>query len=304
MNAIETRALTKKYGDKLVVDHCNLAVKKGEVYGFVGHNGAGKSTIMKMIAGLIAPTDGTVLITGKDISGKDVPARIGVLIENPGLYPHMTALDNMMMKALCLGVIEPKKECLRLLDTVGLHNLGKKKAGRFSMGMKQRLGLALALLGSPDILLLDEPLNGLDPEGVREIRNLIIDLNREHGVTVLVSSHALEQLEKMATQYGVIRGGRIIRQFSAQEMEEECREYLHVRTSNSSRTVALLTEHLPKADIRTLDHGLIEIRGERETKRVAHVLNPVSDIEILELYVRNRNTEDYFVELMGGISHV
>lgn len=304
MNAIETRALTKRFGNKLAVDHCDLMVRKGDIYGFVGRNGAGKSTIMKMIAGLTFPTKGTVLISGQETTKGNSSTRIGALIESPGLYSHMTALDNMMMKALCLGVMEPKKECLQLLDAVGLGDVGKKKTVKFSMGMKQRLGLALALLGSPDILLLDEPLNGLDPEGVREIRSLIIKLNQEHGITVLVSSHALEQLEKMATHYGVIRAGHIVRQFSAQQMEEECREYIHLRTSNPSRTLALLNEHIPEAHCYTLEDGLIEIQGEHETKRVAAVINTTANIEVLELYMRSRNTEDYFVELMGGESHV
>ena len=212
MNVIETNGLSKAFGSKMAVDQFDMHVGQGDIYGFVGRNGAGKSTVMRMLAGLVAPTDGEVREFGMQPREASASRRIGALIESPGLYGSMSATDNLMMKALALGLADPKDKVRDLLDLTGLGSVGSKATKNFSMGMKQRLGLALALLGSPDLLLLDEPLNGLDPEGAREIRRLIMRLNDERGITVVVSSHVLEQLGKMATRYGVIREGRMVRE--------------------------------------------------------------------------------------------
>ena len=203
MNVIETNGLSKAFGSKMAVDQFDMHVGQGDIYGCVGRNGAGKSTVMRMLAGLAAPTGGEVRVFGMQPREASASRRIGALIESPGLYGSMSATDNLMMKALALGLADPKDKVRDLLDLTGLGSVGSKATKNFSMGMKQRLGLALALLGSPDLLLLDEPLNGLDPEGAREIRRLIMRLNDERGITVVVSSHVLEQLGKMATRAGI-----------------------------------------------------------------------------------------------------
>lgn len=303
MNLIQTHALTKRYGQRVAVNHFEMQVARGQIYGFVGRNGAGKSTVMKMLSGLVRPTEGEAQVFGKVVGAGQQQAHLGVLIENPGMYLHMSAYDNMMMKALCMGVIAPKEECLRLLSSVGLSEVAKLKAAKYSMGMKQRLGLALALIGSPELLLLDEPLNGLDPEGVRDIRSKIIELNEKQGVTVLISTHVLEQLEKMATCYGIIRDGHLVRQFTAAELEKECQEFIRIRTSNPALTVAHLNEKLPQALCRVMADGAIEMRGEQGTMRLAGFIKEI-DVEVYELAVCACNIEDFFVELMGAESHV
>ena len=232
MLAIETRGLSKAYRGRNVVDGLDMHVARGDIYGFVGRNGAGKSTTMKMICGMIRPTAGEVRLFDRFAAGSSGSAsqkaprseavRIGTLVENPGLYPNMTALENMRCKAMALGLVDSVAEIEQLLCIVGLTAAGKKPAKSYSLGMKQRLGLALAMLGSPDVLLLDEPMNGLDPEGVREMRNLIIRLNEQRGITVVVSSHVLDQLGRMATRYGVINEGRMVGEMTADEVTQAC----------------------------------------------------------------------------------
>lgn len=302
MNIAETHALTKVYGTTYAVNHFDMHVPQGSIYGFVGRNGAGKSTVMKLLAGLAAPSQGEIQLFGGD---QDIQSQrtIGVLIEQAGLYPGKSARENMMMKALCMGVIEPEKACDDLLAFVGLNSVGKKKTKQFSMGMKQRLGLALALLGNPDLLLIDEPLNGLDPEGAREIRRLITQLNSEQGITVVISSHILGQLEKMATHYGIIREGTMVSELTAQEVEAECSHYLLLRTPDPARTVAILQEKSPGLPFQVMPDGSITIQGEIDTTRVAALLQEAS-IPVQELYVYRRDLEDFFVGLMGADSHV
>ena len=247
MNVIETNGLSKAFGSKMAVDQFDMHVGQGDIYGFVGRNGAGKSTVMRMLAGLAAPTDGEVREFGMQPREASASRRIGALIESPGLYGSMSATDNLMMKALALGLADPKDKVRDLLDLTGLGSVGSKATKNFSMGMKQRLGLALALLGSPDLLLLDEPLNGLDPEGAREIRRLIMRLNDERGITVVVSSHVLEQLGKMATRYGVIREGRMVREMSAAEVDQECSDFLQLEAANPSASRACASSPCPTA---------------------------------------------------------
>ena len=226
MDVVETYGLMKTFGGKTAVDHFDMHVNQGDIYGFVGRNGAGKTTVMRMLAGLAEPSGGEVRVFGTSPREAGTSRRIGVLIEAPGLYGTMSAYDNMMLKALALGLVDPKAKVRDLLEFTGLGQVGKKKTKQFSMGMKQRLGLALALLGDPDLLLLDEPLNGLDPEGAREIRRLIMQLNDQRGITVIISSHVLEQLGKMATRYGVIREGHMVRELTAADVDQECSDFL------------------------------------------------------------------------------
>lgn len=315
MLAIETRGLSKAYRGRNVVDGLDMHVARGDIYGFVGRNGAGKSTTMKMICGMIRPTAGEVRLFDRFAAGSSGSAsqkaprseavRIGTLVENPGLYPNMTALENMRCKAMALGLVDSVAEIEQLLCIVGLTAAGKKPAKSYSLGMKQRLGLALAMLGSPDVLLLDEPMNGLDPEGVREMRNLIIRLNEQRGITVVVSSHVLDQLGRIATRYGVIDAGRMVCEMTADEVTQACGDYLVVRTAEPERTLALLAEAYPGIACTVLPDGTLRLRGVSEERAaldatVFGTFLAANNIPVYELRVHERDLEDYFLELMGG----
>ncbi len=317
MHAIETRALTKVYGHKRVVDDLDLTVNVGDIYGFVGKNGAGKSTVMKMVDSLVTPTSGQLLLFGSpldasggteatsDQNGRQAfsgSRRVGSLIESPGLVPGLSAFDNLMAKARALGIVDAKSRCSEILRLVGLEHADKKHAKKFSQGMKQRLGIGMALIGSPDLLLLDEPFNGLDPEGTRAMRTLILRLNQSFGVTVMISSHVLDQLDRMATRYGVIANGRMIRQMTAEEVQEECRESLQIRTSDPARTLAQLEQAFPRARFRAEQDGILRMTGADDAQAVANALHGF-DETILEFNQISRDKEDYFVALMEGGSH-
>ena len=242
MDAIRTSSLTKAYGAKRAVDGVSLTVGAGEIYGFVGRNGAGKSTLMKMLAGLVLPTAGEIEILGERQAPGCTSRRLGALIESPGIHPGLTGLDNVMVRALALGVPRAKAASMEALEIVGLASVAKRRAKTYSLGMKQGLGLAIALVGSPDLLLLDEPFNGLDPQAVREVRTTIMNLARVRSLTVFVSSHVLDQLERMVTCYGIIRDGRLVREMTAAEALEagddgSCANLLEARR-------AFLEEHL------------------------------------------------------------
>ena len=231
MAVIQTRGLSKRYKDKWAVDHLELQVEQGDVYGFIGQNGAGKSTTLKLLCGLASPTEGEITIFDRPLRNTVAHRRIGMLIEQPGLYHDLSARENLSLYATLLGLDDPKRQVDETLKTVGLAPGEKKPVKQYSMGMKQRLGVGIALLGSPDLLLLDEPINGLDPEGIREMRELLLRLNRERGLTILVSSHILGELSKIATRYGIIQQGRMVEQITAEELEQKCADYLHLKTS-------------------------------------------------------------------------
>ena len=299
MNVIETSGLTKAFGGKMAVDQFDMHVGQGDIYGFIGRNGAGKSTVMRMLAGLAEPTGGEMRVFGSSPCEAGASRRIGALIESPGLYGSMSATDNLMMKALALGLADPKDKVRDLLDLTGLGSVGSKATKNFSMGMKQRLGLALALLGSPDLLLLDEPLNGLDPEGAREIRRLIMRLNDERGITVVVSSHVLEQLGKMATRYGVIREGRMVRELTAAEVDQECSDFLQLEAANPALALAVLQERFAGLRFQSMPGGAIRLFGGADAGAVEAALNE-EGIAIRGLYAHRRDLEEFFVEMMGA----
>ena len=231
---VQTNNLTKWYGKHKVVNSVNLSVKKGEIYGLIGRNGAGKTTVLRLISGLAKPTGGNVCLFEKN--GHDTiyaQNRVGVLIENPGVYPNMNAKENIKLKCLAKG-ISSKNYITELLENVGLSAAGKKKVKHFSVGMKQRLGIALALVGSPELVLLDEPINGLDPQGMAEIREMISRLNRERGITFIISSHILGELSKIATSYGIIEKGELKKQILKTELTEDLEEYFFSLTGGVS----------------------------------------------------------------------
>ena len=299
MDVVETYGLMKTFGGKTAVDHFDMHVNQGDINGFVGRNGAGKTTVMRMLAGLAEPSGGEVRVFGTSPREAGTSRRIGVLIEAPGLYGTMSAYDNMMLKALALGLVDPKAKVRDLLEFTGLGQVGKKKTKQFSMGMKQRLGLALALLGDPDLLLLDEPLNGLDPEGAREIRRLIMQLNDQRGITVIISSHVLEQLGKMATRYGVIREGHMVRELTAADVDQECSDFLQVEAANPTLALAVLQERFPNLRFQSMPDASIRVFGAADAGAVGATLNE-QGIAVQGLYAHKRDLEEFFVEIMGA----
>ena len=297
MDVIEAHALTKVYKGKRAVDGLEMRVAKGDIYGFVGKNGAGKSTTMKMACGLVTPTSGEVTVFGGESgAGRGEFSRVGALIESPGVLPAMSAFDNVMAKALALGVVRAREQAAELIELVGLADAGKKRVKGFSLGMRQRLGIALALVGSPDLLLLDEPFNGLDPEATRGLRAALVRLNQERGVTIVISSHVLDQLMRMATRFGVIREGRMVRELTDEELHAECGSSVRVRTTDTARALAILEEALPGATFRAEPDGavLVANAGAEEVSGVLHDWGA----QVLELSTIERDVEDFFVELM------
>lgn len=234
---IQTNMLTKKYGNTEAVSKLSIHVNKGEIYGLIGPNGAGKTTLMKMISGLAAPTGGEINIMG----GEDAQNRIGCLVESPGLYGNLNAYDNMMIKAKALGLYD-RQEIKRLIDFVGLGNVPGKKTKNYSLGMKQRLGIAMALIGHPDLIILDEPINGLDPQGIIEVRELILKLCKEQDMTIIISSHILEELSKIATQFAIIKSGKLIMEISSDEIKKTCGERLEIVTDEIGLCTTVLEE--------------------------------------------------------------
>ena len=299
MNAIETVGLVKSFRRKRAIQGLDLHVGRGEIYGLVGKNGSGKSTTMKLIAGHMAPDAGEISVLGERLAPCEAHPRVGALIESPGLYLELSAFDNLMVKALVLGLVKPRDACERLLAAVGLADAGQQKARRLSMGMRQRLGVALALLGDPDVLMLDEPLNGLDPEAARDIRTLIVRLSRERGMTVLISSHVLDQLERMCTVYGVIRDGRMVAELTAEEVEHACESCLMLRCEEAPRALAVLAERCTEARLVALPGDEIRIEGPVEADEVGRALM-VEGIAVSELHRMAGDREAFFVDLMGG----
>ena len=272
MAVIQTMGLSKRYKDNWAVDHLDLRVEQGDIYGFIGRNGAGKSTTLKLLCGLARPTQGEALIFGKPIRDSVARRRVGALIEQPGLYPDLSGRENLWLYATLLGLDSPTRQVDEILETVGLSPKEKKPIKHYSMGMKQRLGVGLALLGGPDLLLLDEPINGLDPEGIREMRELLLRLNRERGLTLLISSHILGELSKIATRYGIIQAGRLMEQITAGELAQKCTDYLHLQADQPQKAAALLERELHLSRWEMRPEGEIRIYEAVDTKAVGQVL--------------------------------
>ena len=293
--AVQARGLAKAYSGKRVVDSLDMTIERGDIYGFVGRNGAGKSTTMKIICGLIEPTEGDMQLFGKPL-GSHEGITIGSLIEAPGLFNTLSAIDNLMVKAVGMGIPNAKQECQKLLEFVGLENTGNRKARDFSLGMRQRLGIALALVGDPDLLLLDEPFNGLDPEATRGMRTTLQNLNKEKGTTIIVSSHILDQLNRFANRFGVINDGHMVAEFDGEAIHGFGKTNIHVRTTNMSETISLLSSKLPNAKLVEKDGGA-NITGDISLEQVSQLLYDAR-LQVLELSPINIDVEDFFLDLM------
>ena len=299
---LTANALCKYYGHFKALDRLSMHVPKGAIYGFVGKNGAGKTTLIRLICGLQKPTSGTFTLYGTPCTNKDIGKsrrRMGAVVETPSIYGQMTAHDNLKQQYRILG-LPSFKGIHELLELVGLRNTGKKKAKDFSLGMKQRLGIAVALAGDPDFLVLDEPVNGLDPQGIIETRELILKLNRERQITVLISSHILDELSKLATHYGFIDGGRIVKEISAEELGATCRKCIRVELSDTKA----LARVLDTMDIEytILSDTLADVYAKVNISQLTLALAQ-ENCEVLSVQERDESLESYYVSLVGGTRH-
>ena len=292
---IETRDLTKQFRNKNAVDAVSIHVKRGAVYGLIGRNGAGKTTLMRMLLSLAQPTGGEMFMFGQQASPQAL-TRVGSLIEEPAIYKNCTAQENL--KRFCI-LYNVDTGCIPgLLETVGLQDVGNKKAGKFSLGMKQRLGIAIAMLGDPELMILDEPVNGLDPTGMKEVRDVILRLNREKGVTFLISSHLLDELSRMVTDYGILNNGKLAEEISARELELRCRRKLVFTVDDAERARQILTESLPGAEIVREGSRLILLSHLDEAAEMNRLLVQ-GGIGVTGIRDDAAGIEDYFMERMG-----
>lgn len=300
---LTTIDLTKKYKEQTALDHVNLVVEKGDIYGFIGQNGAGKSTLLRIVTALGRPTSGSVSLFGENSEAGLIEARkrVGAIIESPTLYPDMTARDNLEVHRLLRGI--PGKACIsKALALVGLQDTGKK-ARNFSLGMKQRLGLAIALMGDPELLILDEPTNGLDPGGIVQLRELVKKLNHELGLTILISSHILSELHQMATKYGIIHRGRLLEQITHEQLNEKCKQHLRIRVDDPSKAATVLEMELGTQDYEVLQDGTIKLYSlYQDVRRVSMALTS-SGLVIEYFAPGGDDLESYFTKRVGGGSH-
>lgn len=299
---LKTNALAKSYGDFHALSGLNMSVPKGSIYGFVGKNGAGKTTLMRLICGLQEPTGGSYWLYGKKNGSADIALarkRIDAVVETPSIYLDMTAKDNIIQQCRVLG-IPSDKGADELLELVGLHDTGKKKARHFSLGMRQRLGIAVALAGNPDMLVLDEPINGLDPQGIIEVRELILKLNREKGITVIISSHILDELSRLATYYGFIDSGRMVREMSADELERASRKSVHIKVSDAKALVLVLDEM--GADYKLVSETEADIYADVEVTPLVLKLHDKGCM-VFTITEQDESLEGFFMELVGGARH-
>lgn len=296
---LTTKDLVKEYRHFKALDYISMHVPKGSIYGFVGKNGAGKTTLIRIICGLQRPTSGEYVLYGRRNDDKDIlrsRRRMGAVVETPSVYSELSAEDNLRQQYKILGI--PSYAGIgELLRLVGLDNTGRKKAKDFSLGMKQRLGIAIVLAGSPDFLVLDEPVNGLDPQGIIEMRELILRLNREHQITVLISSHILDELSRLATHYGFIDRGRIVKEISAEELERSCRKCTRTRVSDTGILAATLDEM--KKEYRIVSENEADIFDELNISELSMKLFG-RGCEIFSMTSRDESLESYYVNLVGG----
>lgn len=296
---LKTDALSKKYKDFKALDGLSMNIPQGAVYGFVGKNGAGKTTLIRLICGLQEPTSGVYTLYGRKNTEKDIVKsrrRMGAVVETPSIYLDLTAEDNLKQQYRTLGL--PSFDGLpEILKLTGLDNTGKKKAKNFSLGMRQRLGIAIALAGAPDFLVLDEPVNGLDPQGMIDIRELILKLNREQQITVLISSHLLDELSKLATHYGFIDNGRIVKEMSADELEAACKKCIQIEVSSTKALARVLDEM--GIDYKIITGKTADVYAKVSISKLTAALAK-ENCEVISVHERDESLESYYVSLVGG----
>ncbi|ENK1242040.1 ABC transporter ATP-binding protein [Clostridium botulinum] len=300
-NILQTYNLTRKYGATAVVDNINMNIKKGEIYGFLGRNGAGKTTTLRMIMGLISPTKGEYELFGKKMGDRDVLGRIGAIIETPGFYPNLTARENLDIHRRLMGI--PNKEYIdEALEIAGLTNydIKKKKVKKYSLGMKQRLGVARSLLHKPELLILDEPTNGLDPVGIKEMRETLLELNKKKEITILVSSHILGEIQQLATKIGIIHNGKLLEEIDYKSFEKKNRHYINLKVSNDKKAITILENSMNIKDYDVTEPNKIRIYEMLDKSNDVAKKIISEGIDVYEVNVMNDTLEDYFVRLTGG----
>lgn len=299
---LTTNGLCKKYKNFKALNGLSMHVPKGAIYGFVGKNGAGKTTLIRLICGLQEPTSGEYSIYGVPNNQKEIlksRRRMGAVVETPSIYLDMSAEDNLKEQYQILGL--PSFESIpELLKLVGLENTGKKKARNFSLGMRQRLGIAIALAGSPDFLVLDEPVNGLDPQGIIEMRELLLKLNREYQITVLISSHILDELSRLATYYGFIDGGHMVKEISSEEMEAACRKCTRIEVTSTAALSRVLDNM--KIEYNIVSDTVADVYAKLSVSQFVMAL-AAEKCEVISMQEREESLESYYVSLVGGINH-
>ncbi len=294
MNAIEIRNLSKSFGPKLAVNGLNMTVPEGAIYGFIGENGSGKSTTEKIICGLIHESSGSVKLYGKPHTDGDIRPNMAVLIEAPGCFPSLSVWNNMMIQAANLRIENAEQEVIKVLKTVRMEGAAGNKYKNCSLGMKQRIGIAMALLGNPKLLILDEPINGLDADGMRIMREVLTDITKS-GATVVISSHVLGELEKIATHYGIIKGGRMIAEMTADELEASCRTFVALQAKDMSRAKLLLGTKFSRVE--EDEAGYLRVYDEIKTEDVVTYLYE-NGIVITEIKTDKIGLEEYYIDLM------
>jgi ABC-2 type transport system ATP-binding protein len=297
---LQTQNLTKRYGHFSAVNNLSISLQKGDIYGLVGKNGAGKTTLLKMISGLTVPASGEIELFGQTSESGLTRARsrTGCMIESSCFFPYLSATQNLEFYRIQEGISGEKvvEEALRF---VALADTGKKKFKNFSMGMKQRLGLAFAIMGKPDLLILDEPINGLDPMGIAEFRDIICKLNREYNTTILISSHILGELSQIATVYGFINQGNLVEQVSAKELTEKCRRRLVVKVDDTAKTAGILKDELSCTEYE-IEDGRLFIEKYMDTPEVLNEVLVKNGVKVSELITSGLSLEQYFIDLVGG----
>ncbi len=295
VNAIEIRNLSKSFREMYAVDHLDMTVPVGSIYGFIGENGSGKSTTMKLLCGHLVPDGGDMKLFNRDYSEPGVRIRVGALIENAGCFPNSSVYQNLKMQCINLGIDNADEEIKRVLAIVRMEENSALKFKKCSLGMKQRIGIAMALLGEPVLLILDEPINGLDTDGMRIMREILLDITTSYGCTVLISSHVLGELEKIATHYGIIRQGKMIMELSAKEMEERARVFVSIKTKHTQNALSLLRKTYKKVD---MENGYIRVYDVEDTEDIVDLLMK-NGVIISEIRKNKIGLEEYYIELMS-----
>lgn len=295
MNAIEIRDLSKSFRRMYAVDNLNMTVPVGAIYGFIGENGSGKSTTEKLICGHLVPDKGSIKLFGKDYTDAGVRVRVGALIENAGCFPNSSVYQNLRMQTINLGLSNPDEEIERVLKIVRMEDSAHIKFKNCSLGMKQRIGIAMALLGEPTLLILDEPINGLDTDGMKIMREILVDITRNYGCTVLISSHVLGELEKIATHYGIIRRGKMIMEMTAEEMDSRAQVFVSLKTSDMEGARQILEKYFQ--DVR-MEQGYIRVYDAYDAAEIVDVLMQKGHV-VSEIKKNKIGLEEYYVELMS-----
>ncbi|MGL5756618.1 MAG: ABC transporter ATP-binding protein [Paraclostridium sp.] len=295
---LQTNNLTKQYKNQKALNNVNINIKKGDIYGLIGKNGAGKTTLMKIVCGLIHSSSGDVKLfesTNLDENRK----RIGCVIEQPALYPSMTARENLIYYNKLLGISE-YSNVDRLLNLVALSNTDKKKTKNFSLGMKQRLSIAISLIGNPDFLILDEPINGLDPSGIIEIRELLLKLNSERDITILISSHILGELTKVTTKYGIIKDGKLIDEFASKDLETRCQRYISLEVNDTNKAAYVIKNNIKSTDFKVFNEGRIHIYDYLDKPDQINKELVENGVLVSHIGLEGDDIEAYFIKRMGG----